>query len=96
MHDPIPIVKYAKAKHLLDQQPFKTLGLLCVGVVPSRLRKIYEAKVHVPRVNKATTAIFGRKYKFGIQVPYSVKHALQLDKENGNTLWKDAIQKEMD
>ena len=34
-------------------------------------------------------------HKFGICVPITVKEALDLDKENGNTLWWDAIMKEM-
>lgn len=32
---------------------------------------------------------------FGICVPKDVDEALRLDKENGNTLWYDSIQKEM-
>ena len=36
------------------------------------------------------------KYKFGIQVPRSVKHALALDKINGNDFWRKAIKKELD
>jgi Reverse transcriptase (RNA-dependent DNA polymerase) len=36
------------------------------------------------------------KYKFGIQIPSSIKHALLLDKLNGNDLWREAIQTEMD
>ncbi len=34
--------------------------------------------------------------KFGIEVPRSVREALELDKKNGNTLWADAIRKEME
>ena len=33
--------------------------------------------------------------KFGIMVPGSVEEAIKLDKDNGNTLWQDAIRKEM-
>ena len=33
--------------------------------------------------------------KFGIKVPNNVREALSLDKENGNNLWAEAIQKEM-
>jgi hypothetical protein len=33
--------------------------------------------------------------KFGIKVPTSVDHALEIDKKNDNTLWADAIGKEM-
>ena len=36
-----------------------------------------------------------KQYKFGIKVPNSVDEALMLDKENKNTLWSDAIQKEL-
>ena len=33
--------------------------------------------------------------KFGIECLKSVKEAMELDKKNGNTLWYDAITKEM-
>ena len=36
-----------------------------------------------------------RSEKFGIAIPKNVKEALQLDKENGNTLLADAIETEM-
>ena len=29
-------------------------------------------------------------------MPKTVKHALEIDHENGNTLWQDAIAKEME
>jgi len=35
------------------------------------------------------------KYKFGVEVPFGVRHALRLDSINGNSLWKDAIAKEL-
>ena len=34
--------------------------------------------------------------KYGVQVPQTVKQAYELDKINGNTLWADAIKKEVD
>jgi hypothetical protein len=36
-----------------------------------------------------------RTHKFGIRIPMSVREALEIDRSNGNTLWEDAIQKEM-
>ena len=36
-----------------------------------------------------------RIHKFGIEVPKTVKEALDLDPKNGNTRWADAIAKEM-
>ncbi len=37
----------------------------------------------------------GRKYKFGIEVPQSVAHALYLDCANGNHLWQEAIENKL-
>ena len=34
-------------------------------------------------------------HKFGIRVPKTVLEAIEIDRENGNTMWQDAIQKEM-
>ena len=37
----------------------------------------------------------GPVYKFAVQVPRNTKEALLFDKQNNNTLWKEAIAKEM-
>ena len=42
-----------------------------------------------------TSVMTGPRIKFGVEVPRSVKHALWLDKMAGNTLWRDAIDKEL-
>ena len=36
------------------------------------------------------------RYKFGVRIPRSYQEAIELDKANGNTLWRDALKKEMD
>ena len=36
-----------------------------------------------------------RNYKFRIRIPRSIQEALEEDRMNGNTLWKDAIEREM-
>jgi hypothetical protein len=46
-------------------------------------------------VCKRTTRYLKRTHKFGIEVPKTVKETLALDCKNGNTLWADAIAKEM-
>jgi hypothetical protein len=46
-------------------------------------------------VHKQTTRYLKRTHKFGIEMPKTVKEALDLDRKNGNTLWADAIAKEM-
>ena len=34
------------------------------------------------------------KYKFGVQVPRSVKEAYELDEKNGNKAWAEAMNTE--
>ncbi len=46
-------------------------------------------------VCRRTTRYLKRTNKFGIEIPKTVKEALALDCKNGNTLWADAIAKEM-
>lgn len=46
-------------------------------------------------INKLKSRVRKSKnMKFGIVIPKTVQEALALDKENGNTLWADAIEKE--
>ena len=44
---------------------------------------------------KLKSMYWQRTHKFGLWIPKSVEQALIVDKENGNTLWWDAICKEM-
>jgi hypothetical protein len=46
-------------------------------------------------VRRKTIRYLKRTHKFGIEIPKTVKKALALDRKNGNTLWVDAIAKEM-
>ncbi|KAL7523565.1 hypothetical protein ACHAXR_000992, partial [Thalassiosira sp. AJA248-18] len=46
-------------------------------------------------VRQRKTRYLKRNQKFGIELPKTVKEALDLDQKNGNTLWADAIAKEM-
>ena len=41
------------------------------------------------------SVLYGQKYEFGVEIPTSDKNALLLDKNNGNTLWKKSIDKEL-
>ena len=36
------------------------------------------------------------RFKYGVLVPRMVKEAYEIDKKNGNSLWHDAIKKEID
>ena len=46
-------------------------------------------------IAKVKSKYWIRTHKFGIQIPKTVEEARRLDAENGNTLWWDAIMKEM-
>ncbi len=46
-------------------------------------------------VKRRNTRYLKRTHKFGIEVPKTVAKAHDLDRKNGNTLWMDAIAKEM-
>ena len=35
------------------------------------------------------------RYTFSIEIPRNVAHALELDRKNGNNLWRDAISAEL-
>jgi hypothetical protein len=56
-----------------------------------------------PHVQKKRTRIIAAvtkgnhkwTHKFGIEVPKSWDDCVRLDKENDNTLWQDAVSKEM-
>jgi hypothetical protein len=48
--------------------------------------------VHLSKLRKGD----GKRYKFGIKIPTTIQEALAFDKENGNTLWQDAIKKEVE
>jgi hypothetical protein len=48
------------------------------------------------RQTKVSRPQKGKVYNFGILVPRNVKEAFELDKANGNSLWKDAMTKEID
>ena len=85
LQDPIPILKYIQRNHLHNQREFKSLTKFCMSNASSRLAKIYKAKTQPGQ----------KKIKFGIEVPLGVKHAMKLDMLNGNTLWLDAIKKEL-
>ncbi len=55
---------------------------------------LHDRRTQIARAFKATTE-YGPRYKFGIEVPHSIKHALFLDRKNGNNLWREAIETEL-
>jgi hypothetical protein len=44
---------------------------------------------------KTKSKYWSRTHKYGVRVPKNIKEAMEIDKENGNSLWMDAIRLEM-
>ena len=76
--NPIELAEYAVAKGIEKEPAFNWW-------VPHTLRK------RTRMINKVATRMKKQNMKFGVVMPTTVKEALALDKENGNTYWKDAI-----
>jgi hypothetical protein len=55
----------------------------------------YVLKKRLQIVSKVKSKYWQRTHKYGIRIPKSIKEALMIDAENGNTLWWDAIVLEM-
>ena len=79
---PVEVAEYAVAQDI-DKEPAYSWW------VPYVLKKRNRI---IAAVNKR---YHKRTHKFGFEIPKTVKRAQEIDKENGNTLWQDAIAKEM-
>ena len=87
LHNPIPLIRYLIKHKLTHEGDFKPLLHLCKPILHARYRYVLKAKTEA-RTGKAS-------YKFGVQVPFGVRQAIWLDRENGNTRWADALKKEI-
>ena len=79
---PIETAEYATASGIDDEPAF---AYWVPVTLKQRDRIISSTRA---RVAKTT-------HKYGIEVPTSIEHALEIDKRNGNTYWADAIELEM-
>ena len=79
---PVEVAEFARARGIDDKPMFNWW-------VPYTLRKrdIILSKLKA-RIRKTT-------HKYGIEIPTSIEHAIELDRKNGNTFWQDALAKEM-
>jgi hypothetical protein len=80
--NPIEVAEYAVANKLVTEPAF-------AWWVPTVLRQ------RDRNISKVRSRYLLRTHKFGIEVPKSVKRALEIDEETGTTFWRDAIEKEM-
>ena len=81
---PVELALYAVDRGISDEPAFAWW----VSYVLKKQKRILQ-KV------KAKSKYWARTHKYGIRVPKNIKEALEIDKENGNTLWMDAVRLEM-
>ena len=79
---PVQTAEFAKASGIADEPAFAWW----VNSVIKKRNRI---------VSKVKSKYWQRTHKFGIKIPKSVEEAKRIDTENGDTLWWDAICKEM-
>jgi hypothetical protein len=80
--NPVEVAEYAATKILLNTPAF-------IWWAPHMLQK------RTRSIAAVTKRYHKRTHKFGVEVPKSWDDCVKLDKENDNTLWQDAVRKEM-
>ena len=83
---PRVVAQYAIDRNLINHPDFKWI---------SKHFKWDKKKIRNMRVFASTTSRRDQKFKFGVQVPNSPKHALTLDQLNGDNGWADSMQTEL-
>ena len=80
--NPVEVAEFAKSREIADEPAF-------AWWVPFVVRKrdviISKIKTHIRRTTR----------KYGVKIPRSIEHAMELDWKNGDTMWRNALAKEM-
>jgi len=85
---PVIVAIYARENDLLYARGWRLPGLTKMAKTQKRLvRRANQAKLHSFR--------HAPKYMYGVQVPRNYHEAMELDRKNGNTLWRDSVELEL-
>jgi hypothetical protein len=84
--DPITCAMYALENNLLDKPGWKRFSKMA-----RRQKKLFHEANQVKLRSFRTTP----RYMYGIEIPRDFEHAVQLDLQNGNTLWQECTELEM-
>ena len=79
---PVELANYAFSHGLQDEPAF-------AWWTPHVLKKSKRI------LEKVKSKYWSRTHKYGIRIPKSIQEAIEIDRENGNTLWMDAVRQEM-
>ena len=84
--DPITLAIYAQQNDLLDTEGWKHLRRF------ARRAKQFKRMINQVKLRSYNSA---KRYQYGVEVPRNYEDAIRLDVLNKNTMWQDAIAKEM-
>ena len=82
-YNPLEIAEYAISNKLEKEPAF-------AWWVPQVIKK------HNKIISEVASRVRIKTMKYGIKIPTSIIEAYDIDKENGNTLWRDAIKREIE
>ena len=85
LHDPFKVYNYGKRMGILDYSSYSWIEVF---------RPSEESYQPLLQSYKAVIAN-EPQYKFGARAPRTVKEVLELDKQNGNNYWLEALQTEI-
>ena len=86
--DPTTVAIYARKSGLLNDPEWKHPTLRRIAKTEKRMqRRMHQSHLHSFRTKPI--------YMYGILVPRNYQQAIEIDKENGNTLWQDATALEL-
>ena len=85
--DPITCAAYAKKHNLLELPEWKKLKH------KANHQNTFSRAINQTKIRQVRRSAV---YQFGYLIPRDYKHALDLDKLNGNSRWYDATKKELD
>lgn len=80
---PVEVAEFAVARGIDDKAAFKWW-------VPFVLRKRDRI------ISAVTSRVIKNSHKYGVEIPRTIEEAYKLDEKNGNSFWRDAINREME
>ena len=90
---------WIELKHLKESNPVDVAEYAVASKIDKEPAFSWWVKYTLRKRDAIISAVRARArkvtHKYGIELPTSVEHAYELDQKNGNTFWRDAIQKEM-
>ena len=81
---PIELALYAVERGIQDEPAFSWW-----------LSHVLKKRKRILQKVKAKSKYWARTHKYGVRVPKNIREAMEIDSENGDTLWMDAIRLEM-